>query len=58
MLIGACVEFGVTFRVCEMGVKAEGLSLDNCRTDVPISESGMVSFLAEAEKDGGRIVFI
>jgi len=57
-LIQACVEFGVTLRVCEMGLIAEGLSPRDCRADVAITEGGMVSFLAEAEKDNGRIVFI
>ena len=57
-LICACVEFGVTVRVCEMGLKAEGLSVAEFRTDVPVNEGGVVSFLAEAENDRGRIVFI
>jgi peroxiredoxin family protein len=57
-LIEACVEFGVSMRVCEMGLIAEGLSVRDFRTDVVVREGGMVSFLAEAENDGGRIVFI
>ena len=57
-LIQACVEFNVTMRVCEMGLIAEGLSSDDFRTDIAVTEGGMVAFLAEAEKDDGRIVFI
>lgn len=57
-LLAACVEFGVAVSVCAMGLKAEGLSRADLRSDVPLSEGGMVSFLAEAERDGGRIVFI
>ena len=57
-LIEACVEFGVTMRVCEMGLVAEELSLRDFRNDVTVTEGGMVSFLAEAENDSGRIVFI
>ena len=57
-LMEACRELDVTFRVCEMGLKAEGLSLSDFRTDISISGSGMVSFLTEAERDGGRIVFV
>jgi len=57
-LIAACVEFGTTFRACEMGLKAEGLSDSDFRPDVPVVVGGLVSFLAEAERDGGRIVFI
>lgn len=57
-LIAACVDFGVAVRICDMGLKAEGLARADLRTDVPVTEGGVVSFLAEAEKDGGRIVFI
>jgi peroxiredoxin family protein len=57
-LIQACVEFDVTMRVCETGLIAEGLSPHDLRPDVAVTEGGMVSFLSEAEKDGGRIVFI
>jgi peroxiredoxin family protein len=57
-LIGACAELDVTMRVCEMGLIAEGLSSSDFRNDLAIAEGGMVSFLAEAEQDGGRIVFI
>jgi hypothetical protein len=41
-----------------MGLKAEGLSRDDFRTDVPVSEGGIVTFLAEAEKAASRIIFI
>lgn len=57
-LIGACIELGVTMRVCETGLVAEGLLLDQLRTDASVIEGGMVAFLAEAENDDGRIVFI
>jgi peroxiredoxin family protein len=57
-LIAACIEFGTTVRVCEMGLKAEGLATVDLRPDVPVVEGGLVSFLAEAERDGGQIVFI
>ncbi len=57
-LIQACVEFDVTVRVCEMGLIAEGLSSRDFRADIAVTEGGMVAFLAEAEKDSGRIVFI
>ena len=57
-LIKACVEFDVTMQVCEMGLVAEGLPSGEFRTDIEVTEGGMVSFLAEAEIDSGRIVFI
>ena len=57
-LIAACVDFGVDIRVCDMGLKAEGLTRADFRDDVPVAEGGVVSFLAEAEKDDGRILFV
>src|SRR5690606_6603594 len=57
-LIAACIEFGVTISVCEMGLKAEGLTRADLRRDVAITEGGVVSFLAEAERNASRIVFI
>lgn len=57
-LLGACAELDVTVLVCEMGLKAEGLALSNLRTDLAVTEGGMVSFLTESEKDGGQIVFV
>lgn len=57
-LISACVELGTTIRVCEMALRAEGLSPADFRSDVTVSEGGLVSFLAEAERDNGQIVFI
>lgn len=57
-LITACGELDVTVRICEMGLKAEGMSLTDFRTDLPVTAGGMVSFLTEAENGGGRIVFI
>lgn len=57
-LIGACIELGVSIGVCEMGLAAEKLSLGDLRNDAAVTEGGMVAFLAEAERDDGRIVFI
>lgn len=57
-LLLASSELGMTMGVCELGMTAEGLSLNDFRTDIQVSVGGMVSFLAEAENDNGRIVFI
>ena len=57
-LIKACAEFDVSFKVCEMGLKAESIDMANLRKDLSINKGGMVSFLAEAEKSGGCILFI
>lgn len=56
-LLTACVELGVTFMVCEMGLKARNLSAENLRTDVPVKPGGLVTFLSDASKTGS-IVFI
>lgn len=56
-LLSACVELGVTIMVCEMGLKAEDMSADDLRADVPVKPGGLVTFLAEAGEDG-RIVFV
>ena len=57
-LIAACLGFGVAVGVCEMGMKAVGMSPGDLRPDLPVQPGGIVSFLAEAERDGGRIVFV
>lgn len=56
-LLVACVELGVTFMVCEMGLKARHLSVDELRADIPVEPGGLVTFLSNATKDGS-IVFI
>jgi len=56
-LLSACVEMGVTFMVCEMGLRARHLSADQLRTDIPLEPGGLVTFLSTASKDGS-IVFI
>lgn len=54
-LLDACVALGVTFMVCEMGLKALGMDPDDLRPDVPVAKGGVVTFLADASKDGGMI---
>ena len=47
-LLLACAAFGVTFMVCEMGLKVIGLEAAALRADLNIAEGGVVSFLADA----------
>jgi peroxiredoxin family protein len=54
-LLEACVLLGVKFMVCEMGLKALGMDPDGLRPDVPVSKGGVVTFLADASKDGGMM---
>ena len=55
-LLNACVELGVTLMVCEMGLRATGLSQDDLRDDIPYVEGGIVTMLNKTED--GKIVFV
>jgi peroxiredoxin family protein len=54
-LLTACVELNGTFMVCEMGLKALGLTLQDLRTDVPFKTGGVVTFLNDASSDGAML---
>lgn len=54
-LLEACVALGVTFMVCEMGLKALGIDAGSLRPDVPVTPGGVVTFLADASRDGGML---
>ena len=54
-LLDACVALGVTIMVCEMGLKALGIDPASLRADVPVAAGGIVTFLADASKDGGML---
>lgn len=56
-LLQSCVQFGVTFMVCEMGLRAVGLEGEPLRDDIPITQGGVVTFLGDASKDG-TVIFI
>jgi Uncharacterized conserved protein len=56
-LLSACAELGVAFMVCEMGLRAEGLTAADLRTDIPYVEGGIVSLLAAAGEKG-QVLFI
>ncbi len=56
-LLTACVELGVTFMVCEMGLKARNLSAESLRQDIPVEPGGLVTFLSNTSKNGS-VVFI
>lgn len=52
-LLEACVALGVTVMACEMGIKALGLPPGaELRSDVPVTRSGVVTFLADASPTG------
>jgi peroxiredoxin family protein len=54
-LLEACVALGVTFQVCEMGLKALGIDKSDLRPDVPLALGGVVTFLHDASKDGAML---
>lgn len=54
-LLEACVALGVTIMVCEMGLRALGIDATSLRPDVPVTAGGIVTFLADASKDGGML---
>lgn len=44
-LLEACVAMDVRFIVCEMGLRAIGLTRSDLREDVPVEEAGVVTLL-------------
>lgn len=54
-LLQSCVLMGVKFMVCEMGLRALGLEGEPLRDDIPLEEGGVVTFLADASKDGAML---
>ncbi len=54
-LLEACVALGVTFQVCEMGLKALGIDKGDLRADVPVALGGVVTFLADASSNGAMV---
>ncbi len=54
-LFSACVELGVRFIVCEMGLRAVGIDAKDLRDDLTIDTAGIVTFLGDASKDGAML---
>ena len=44
-LLASCVELGVEFMACEMGLRAIGLARASLRPDAPIAEGGLATLL-------------
>ena len=53
-LLQACMGLGVELIVCEMGLRAQDLSADRLRADLPIQRAGLATLLARA----GQIVVL
>lgn len=54
-LIESAVELGITFMVCEMGLRAEGLEDQPMRDGIDITRTGVVTFINDASADGSII---
>lgn len=54
-LLESCAELGVTFMVCEMGLRAEGLEDTQLMENASITRTGVVTFLTDASKDGALV---
>ncbi len=54
-LFSACVELGVRFIVCEMGLRAVGIDGKDLRDDLTIDTAGIVTFLGDASTDGAML---
>ena len=54
-ILMSCVELGVTFMVCETGLRALNLKLDDLRSDIPLTPGGLVTFLADASGTGAMV---
>ncbi len=56
-LLTACASLGVRFIVCEMGLKAIGMSHDELRKDLNLEIAGVVTFFNDASRDGS-VIFV
>ena len=56
-LLDACRELGAAFMVCEMGLHAIGMTMDELRGDIAYREGGIVTFLNDAHAEG-TVVFV
>ena len=56
-LLTACRELDATFMVCELGLRAEKLGINDLREDIPITEGSAVSFLSDASS-GGAMLYV
>ena len=54
-LLSACSELDATFMVCELGLRAEKLSLEDLRGDIRITDGSAVSFLSDASDKGAML---
>ena len=56
-LIESAAELGITFLVCEMGLRAEGLEDQPMRDGIDFERTGVVTFINDASADG-TIIYV
>jgi len=54
-LFDACIGLDVKVMVCEMGLRAMGLTADDLHQDFQHHKGGIVTFLNDASSDGGLL---
>jgi peroxiredoxin family protein len=54
-MLSSCVALGAKVMVCEMGLRAMGIAASELRGDVRIVPGGLVTFLADASRDGAMV---
>jgi len=57
-MINSCVDLAVSFKVCQLGLISETLSIEDLRSDVHVELDGITSFLIEAEDEKAQILFV
>lgn len=55
-LVRACVDLGASFLVCETGLHAMSLNLEDLRADLPLETSGVVGMLNASEGEEEIVV--
>jgi peroxiredoxin family protein len=55
-LLESCAALGARFTVCEMGLQAKGIAVDELRDDITLEITGAVTFLLDASPDGSTIL--
>jgi len=56
-LLEACAEMDVKFMVCEMGLVARDMHIEDLRDDLSIEIVGFVTFIMDARADG-QMIFV
>lgn len=56
-MLDACLELGVVFMVCDMGLKACGIDRADIRTEIDVGYGGAAAFIRDASHHG-TILFI